>query len=106
MTHTTIDITDGLPIDCSLTGADYRERVAHIRQLARDALVARCPIDGGARLTFEGTADVRQRLEAIVAAESICCPFLTMNLSSHQGQLVLEVTGPELAAPIIEELIA
>lgn len=50
------------------------------------------------------TADVRERLEAFVAAESECCPFLTMNLQAADGRLRLEVTGPELAGPIIEEL--
>ena len=106
MTHTTLEITDPAPIACSLTGAEYRKRVAEIGQVARDALRERRPIDGGVRLSFEATADVRRRLEAFVAAESECCPFLTMNLRAGDGRLVLEVTGPELAAPIIEELFA
>ena len=98
MTHTTIA--------CSLTGADYRKRVADIREVARDALRDRRRIDGGARLSFEETAGLRERLEALVAAESECCPFLTMSLQAADGHLVLEVTGPEEAAPIIEELFA
>jgi hypothetical protein len=106
MTHTTLEITDPTPIACSLTGAGYRKRVADTGQVARDALLERQPIDGGARLSFEETADVRERLEAFVAAESECCPFLAMNLRAADGRLVLEVTGPELAAPIIEELFA
>ena len=106
MTQTTIDITDPAPIACSLTGAEYRKRVADTGQVAREALRDRRPIDGGAHLSFEESAAVRERLEALVAAESQCCPFLTMNLSAADGRLVLEVTGPELAAPIIEELFA
>ena len=106
MTHTTLEITDPTPIACSLTGAEYRKRVADTGQVARDALRERRPIDGGTRLSFEETADVRERLEAFVAAESECCPFLTMHLHAADGRLVLEVTGPELAAPIVEELFA
>ena len=106
MRRTTIDIPDSPPIACSLTAADYRQRVADAGQVARDALRERQPIDGGGRLTFEDTTDVRRRLEAFVAAESSCCPFLTMSLTSTAGRLVLDVTGPELAAPIIEELFA
>jgi len=106
MTHTTIDLPDSPPIACSLTAADYRRRVDDTGQVARDALRERRPIDGGARLTFEETADTRRRLEAFVAAESTCCPFLTMDLRSADGRLVLDVTGPETAAPIIEELFA
>jgi hypothetical protein len=104
MTHTTTDISDSPPIACSLTAADYRQRVADTGQVARDALRERRPIDGGARFAFDETADIRQRLEAFVAAESTCCPFLTMRLESDGDQLLLEVTGPELAAPIIKEL--
>ena len=52
------------------------------------------------------TAGIRGRLEALVAAESECCPFLIFNLYATDPRLVLEVTGPEQAAPIIEELFA
>jgi hypothetical protein len=41
-----------------------------------------------------------------VAAERECCPFLTMDLRTAGDELVLEVTGPEAAAPIIAELLA
>ena len=80
--------------------------MADTGQVARDALRERRPIDGGARLTFEDTIHVRRRLEAFVAAESSCCRFLTMSLESTAGRLVLDVTGPELAATIVEELFA
>jgi hypothetical protein len=106
MTHTTVQITDPTPIACSLPGAEYRERVAEIGQVARDALRDRRTIDGGARLSFDDTVDVRERLEALVAAESLCCPFLRIKLHAAGGELVLEVTGPEEAAPMIEELFA
>lgn len=106
MTHTTIGITDPAPIACSLTAAEYRKRVADTGQVARDDLLERQPITGGARLSFDDTPGVHERLEAFVAAESECCPFLTMNLRTTDGRLILEVTGPELAAPIIEDLFA
>ena len=73
MTHTTVDIPDSPSIACSLTVAGYRQRVADTGQVARDALRERRAIGGGARLTFEDTADVRRRLEAFIAAESACC---------------------------------
>jgi hypothetical protein len=94
------------PIACSLTGAEYRSRADDIGRFARDALLERRRIDGGARLTFDDAPGVRARLEAFVAAESQCCPFLTMDLHAAGGRLVLDVTGPEAAAPIIEELFA
>lgn len=94
------------PISCSLTGAEYRERLADLGELARDALRERRPIDGGARLTFDDSAEVRERLEALVAAEAECCPFLAMRLHAADGRLVLDVTGPDAAAPILAELLA
>ena len=99
MTHTTHP-----PIACSLPASDYRRRVAETGDVAREALRERLTIDGGERLVFEESGDIRERLEALVAAEAGCCPFLTMTLESDRGRLVLDVTGPEPAAQIIEEL--
>ena len=80
--------------------------MAEIGRVAREALRDREPIDGGARLSFDATADIRERLEALVAAETECCPFLAFNLYAADRRLVLEVTGAEEAAPIIAELFA
>ena len=88
-----------MTIACSLSTADHRQRLADLDQLVRDALLDRVPIDGGIRLTFD--AEARERVDAFVAAESDCCPFLTMKL-----RLVLDVTGPDEAAPIVQELFA
>jgi len=86
------------PIACTLTAAEYRDRAADLHRFAREALRERRPIAGGARLTFDLAA--RERLETLIAAEAECCPFLTMDL-----RLVLDVTGPAAAAPIIAELL-
>ena len=95
-------MTSTPPIACTLTGPQYRERAADIAHLARAALRDRRRIDGGVRLTFDAAA--RKRVEALVAAEAECCPFLTLDLRAVAGSLVLDVTGPAAAAPVIEEL--
>ena len=41
-----------------------------------------------------------------MAAEAACCPFLTLELRAAPGGLVLDVTGPDAAGPVIEELFA
>ena len=104
MSHRTV--TDPPPIACSLTAAGYRQRVDAAGAIARDALIDRAPIEAGARLTFATQDDVRRRLEGFIAAESRCCPFLTMDLRQADDRLVLDVTGPADAAAIIEELFA
>jgi hypothetical protein len=107
MTNTTTTTSsDPPPIACSLTAAEYRERVADTGRVAHDALHDRRAIDGGERLTFDATTGVEERLTGFVAAESRCCPFLTLKLERVDGALVLDVTGPAEAAPIIEELFA
>jgi MerR family transcriptional regulator, copper efflux regulator len=92
------------PIACSLTAAGYRRRMADIQRVARAALVERQPIAGGARFSFADDDATRSELEALIAAESSCCPFLTMHLRATAGRLVLEITGPAEAAPILEEM--
>jgi hypothetical protein len=94
----------GMTIACTLSAADHAQRLADVAALGRDALLAREPIDGGTRLTFAATA--RERVEAFVAAESACCPFLDMDLRVAGDRLVLDVTGPEAAAPIVAGLFA
>ena len=95
-------MTSTPPIACTLTPAEYRRRADDIARLAHAALRDRRRIDGGVRLTFDATA--RERLAALVAAEAECCPFLTLDLRAAAGGLVLDVTGPAAAAPVIEEL--
>jgi hypothetical protein len=49
---------------------------------------------------------VAERLAGVVAAESRCCAFLTLELERVGADLVLDVTGPAEVAPIIDELFA
>lgn len=99
-------MTHSAPIACSLSAAEYRQRIQDADDVARDALRARRPIEGGARLTFTRDAAVRERLEAFVAAESKCCSFLTLDLAEDGTDLVLTVTGPAEAAPLIADFFA
>jgi hypothetical protein len=94
------------PIACTLSTRDYAARTRETHELARRALVSREPIPDGARLTFEPGADTERELREIIAAEARCCAFLRMDLRPAADALVLEVTGPAEAEPIIAELFA
>jgi hypothetical protein len=94
------------PIACTLSPSDYRDRTGEMSALARDALRRREPIDRGVRLTFALGPATEERLRRLVAAESECCPFLGMDLRRDGDALQLDITGPEDAAPIIEQLFA
>jgi hypothetical protein len=98
--------TDAVPIACTLAPAELDDRKADTALIAKDALRSRQSIENGALLSFTADADTERRLREIVAAEAQCCAFLHMDLRRAGDELELEVTGPEDARPIIEELFA
>ena len=98
--------SDPAPIACSLTADEYRRRLTKSARVAQDALRRREPIDGGVRLVFADSEAARRRVRRFAAEESQCCPFLTFDIAERDGQLVVDLTGPVRAAPIIEGLFA
>jgi len=91
------------PIACSLSAADLSARLAEMKRLGRDALLS---ADGEGTLRFRSDTETRARLEAIVAAEAECCPFLDMHLREKAGALVLEIRAAQEAAPVVAELVS
>lgn len=94
------------PIACTLRPTEYTDRTAQLRELAGDALRSREPLANGERLTFAPGTKTATRLRDAVAAEASCCSFLHMDLRSQDDALVLDITGPAEAKPIIAELFA
>jgi hypothetical protein len=94
------------PIACTLTSDNYQDRTAALSDLAGRALIGRASIDGGQRLRFTDIRAIERELRSVVAAESSCCSFLSMDLRCEDEALVLDITGPADAQPIIEELFA
>ena len=92
------------PIACSLGAGDYEERVQQLGELSAHTLLSRQPIVDGERLRFTDSPGTEEALRAAIEAEASCCSFLTMTLKRSRDGLVLDVTGPELARPIIAEL--
>lgn len=93
-----------LPIACTLTGADLRERLRAISGLGRDALVASEAAGRRATLRFERSA--RERVSAFVAAESECCAFLGFDLHETSTSIELAITAPAGAEPVLEEIVS
>jgi len=90
------------PIACSLSATDLSARLAEMKRLGQDALLS---VDGAGTLRFRANGDTRARLEAIVAAEAECCPFLDLNLREEANELLLTIAAPEGAEPIAADLI-
>ena len=95
-----------LPIACTLTADGMTARLALIDALAADGLLDRTPTDTGLRVRLRDTPDIEQRTRELVAAESECCAFLDFDLGREDGDLVLDISGPEDARPVIDMFFA
>lgn len=90
------------PIACTLTGDDYRDRLASIRQLAEDALLRHERRDLILRLTYASHAAARVR--EMVEKEQACCAFLDFKLNDGASETQVTVRAPEDARAAADEL--
>ena len=89
-------------IACALDPTSLRERLAELGSIGTAALLSR----RGRELRFRADPDVRDRLEAAIAAEAKCCPFLELSLTQAGETLVLRIDAAPEALPIADELAA
>ena len=92
------------PIACTLTADAFRNRTDELTAIASRALRSRQPLEHGERLIFVAADATERELRAAIAAEAECCAFLTMTLRRDDDRLLLDITGPDEARPIIENL--
>jgi hypothetical protein len=92
------------PLVCSLSPDGLRERKALIDQLLARGLTGLAAIPGGARARFVTVPGLRADLEALVELEARCCAFLSLTMAAVDDAIVLDVTGPPEAQPLIAEL--
>ena len=95
-----------LPIACSLSATELPKRLAEMHDVGRRAQHEVRTTGTQARLSIAPGAAVRDRVEAIVAAESQCCAFLDMTVSDRADMVLLTIDGPEGAEPVLAELVA
>lgn len=89
---------------CSLSPAALRARTALVKGLLAHGLERVVPIAGGVLVEVLGGARIAAELEALIALEAQCCPFLTITLRANADRVKLEVTGPPSAQPLIGDL--
>ncbi len=94
------------PIACTLTPGAYRDRTDELAALAARALRSREATADGERLYFADDAETERQLRAAILAEAQCCSFLRMDLTRADDTLVLDITAPADARPVIAELFA
>jgi hypothetical protein len=95
-----------LPLACTLSPDGMTARGALIDALAADGLLDRTPTASGIRVRLRDTPDIEQRTRELVAAESACCASLDFTLGREDGDLVLDITGPRNARPVIDMFFA
>ena len=94
-----------LPIACSLSATELPERLDAMAALGNAALLDVRDAGTRAELRFAAAPGVRDRVDAIVAAESECCAFLSMRVTDAPGIVVLNIDAPEGAEPVLRELL-
>jgi hypothetical protein len=95
-----------LPMACSLDGGDLRSRYVELSRLGAAALIESQSKGPRHRLRFRRSAELERKLEAVVAAEAKCCPFLDLSIRREEGELVLTISGPPEAEPVSGQLAA
>jgi hypothetical protein len=87
--------SEAAPIACMLDRGDFRERLAWIADLNREALLGERRDDLRLELTYMAQSLVRVR--ELVRRERQCCAFLDFELRAEADRVRLVVTAPEAA---------
>jgi hypothetical protein len=98
---------DKLPIACSLTSAELREREATLLAQFRAAIIKTEELQNGYAFHIPGDgARIRQVAELIVA-ERECCPFLVFEVSAlpNMGPVTVRVSGPDGTKEFLSSLL-
>jgi hypothetical protein len=88
--------SDSLPIVCTLTAADMRNRGAAWRKLLGSGLVTRSRVPGGIRLSAEPGA--RAALLELVELERECCAWIHFDVQGSVVTLTAEAEGEAVLA--------
>lgn len=90
-------MADAVPIVCSLSGSQLRERATTLLRRFGLALIATEELPNGYAFRLAGDNETVALLAELIAAERQCCPFLTFEVTSEPnlGPIVVRITGPE-----------
>src|SRR6185295_1095946 len=97
-----------LPIACTLSDADFRQRREEVLKTVVSAVVKKQEFEDGYAYCFPPEAKWLAELAQFVAFERECCPFLQFNLrvEPESGPIWLELTGPEGTKEFLQSVFA
>jgi hypothetical protein len=95
-----------LPIACTLTEAELRERRQAILDFFRKAEFQTTELENGYAFTFAPTSEALIQVAQLVDLERQCCPFLNFDIVVEAGNapMRLVITGPPEAAAMIGDV--
>ena len=94
-----------LPIACTLTESELKERRRTVLSVIRDAAIDVAPMQDGYSYRFRPSSEVLSQLFHLVDLERQCCAFLTFKIVVEPQQpIALEVSGPPKAMDMIADL--
>lgn len=93
-----------LPIACSLDAAQMKRRGEDIRAFGRAGLIDVERHERPVTLRFRPDPETRDRLAALVAAESQCCAFLDFTIIDERDATVVTIVSPPDGVPVMHEL--
>jgi hypothetical protein len=95
-----------LPIACTLSDTELRERRETVLQNIRSAVSGVKEIENGYAYEFPSNGEVIMGLAHLINLEHQCCPFLKLSLTIEPGEgpIRLELTGPEGTKNFLSEV--
>lgn len=95
-----------LPIACSLSDSELRERRETVLQKVRGAVSEIKEIENGYAYQFPSGEGMTLELARLIDLEHRCCPFLRFQLTIEPGQgpIWFEMTGPEGTKDFLSEI--
>ena len=95
---------DDLPIVCTLTESELRERHRSVLDAIRRKAIEVEAIADGYSYRFTPSPEILGQLTQLIELERQCCQFLTFKvIVAPQHAITLEVSGPTPAKAIIAE---
>jgi hypothetical protein len=88
---------DNMPIACSLTTAEFRDREAKLLAQFRSAVIETEELQEGYAFRLSGDGEWIGLIAELMVAERECCPFLAFEVIAlpNKGPLIVRVTGPD-----------
>lgn len=97
-----------LPVMCSLSDVEKREREATLLARFKSGVVAVDELGDGYSFRLSGGPEWLALIAQLMIAERECCPFLTFQLTAEpqMGAITVRITGPDGTKEFLKNALA